>query len=276
MKKSVAAEKPTAGRIGPDSPAVSPRRPRVGRMDRALQILDHLYETNEPAGGYAIAKATGLPLSTAYLVVDELVGQDLLTRRADGTVWLGPRLYHYGLAYSRSLDFLGEARRAMNDLCREVGETVQVCGRDHDQVVVLAMADGPGHYRVKSDAGTRVPIALSASGPLLIGHLPEGDRLAVLNRSAGVGPLVDRAMAVKALSDLAPHALEARMSIDVGQNDFRVATIASPIRDADGACVATLAIVLPEQKALSNRDFYVRAARTATEAVEGRLGWRSR
>lgn len=276
MKKSGAVEKPKAGRVEPGSPVPSPRRTRVGRMDRALQILDHLYETNEPAGGYAIAKATGLPLSTAYLVVDELVGQDLLTRRADGTVWLGPRLYHYGLAYSRSLDFLGEARRAMNDLCREVGETVQVCGRDRDHVVVLAMADGPGHYRVKSDAGTRVPVAESASGPLLIGHLPDGDRLAILNRSAGAGPLADRAVTVKALSDLAPHSLEARMSIDIGQSDFRVATMASPICDADGACVATIAIVLPEQKALSNRDFYVRAARTATEAVESRLGWRGR
>jgi DNA-binding IclR family transcriptional regulator len=245
-------------------------------MDRALQILDHLYETNAPAGGYAIAKAIGVPLSTTYLVVDELVERDLLLRRPDGRVWLGPRLYHYGLVYARSLDLLSEARRGMNDLCREVGETVQVCGRERDHVVVLAMADGPGHYRFKSDAGTRVPVAHSASGPLLLGHLPEGERIAILNRSVKNEPLADRAVSVKALSELAVHALESRLSIDIGQNDFRVATIASPICDAADACVATLAIVLPEQKALANRDFYARAARAATEAIENRLGWRGR
>jgi DNA-binding IclR family transcriptional regulator len=245
-------------------------------MDRAFQILDYLYKTNAPAGGYAIARAIDVPLSTTYLVLEELVGRDVLARRSDGTVWFGPRLYHYGLVYARSLDVLAEARRGMSDLCREVGETVQVCGRDKDHVVVLAMADGPGHYRVKSDVGTRVPVAVSASGPLLIGHLPEGERIAILNRSASGESPADSTISVKALSELSAHALECRLSIDVGRNDFRVATFASPISDGNGECVATLAIVLPEQKALANRDFYVRAVRVATEAVETRLGWRAR
>lgn len=251
------------------------RRSRVGRLDRALQILDHLCETGEPAGGYAIAKAIGMPLSTTYLVLEEMVDRNLLTRDPERAVWLGPRLAHYGLVYGRSLDYLGEARRAMDDLCREVGETVQVCSRDDDHVVVMATADGPGHYRVNSEVGAKVPLTYSASGPLLIGHLPEDERIAILNRGTAEAPLSDRAVSVRALSELAVHALEARLSIDMGRNDFRVATIASAICDPGGACVATLTIVLPEQKAIANRDFYVRAVRAASEAVETHLGWRT-
>ena len=261
----------------PKQDAAAPsRRSRVGRMDRTLQILDHLYETNTAASGYAIAKTIGVPLSTTYLVLDQMVQREILARRPDGTVWFGPRLYHYGLAYARSLDFLEEARREMEDLSREIGETVQVCARDNDDVVVLAVADGPGHYRVKSELGTRVPLSQSASGPLLIGHLPEGDRIAVLNRSLKHQPPADRAMTVKALAELSQRALQARVSIDVGRNDFRIATIASPIVNTEGACVATLAVVLPEQKALANRDYYVHAVLTASERVETRLGWRRR
>src|SRR5436305_4980639 len=114
------------------------RRSRVSGIDRALQVLDHLLETGVPSGPYAIAKAIGVPLSTAYAIVGDLVGKDLLSRRSDGSVWLGPRLHHYGLAYARSLDFLNEASREMHDLCREVSETVQICGRDADHMVVLA------------------------------------------------------------------------------------------------------------------------------------------
>ncbi len=159
-----------------DAPDVGPsaKRTRVSGMDRALQILDHLYETNAPAGGYAIAKAINAPLSTTYVaVIDELVERDMLTRRADGLVWLGPRLYH-GLVYARSLDFLAEAGHAMDELCREIGETVQICGRDNDHMVVLAMADGPGHFRVMSEVGTRVPLNWTASGRLLVGYLARG------------------------------------------------------------------------------------------------------
>ena len=91
---------------------------------------------------------------------------------ATAPVWLGARLYHYGLAYARSLDFLSVATQEMHDLGRESGETVQVCGRDGDHMLVLAMADGPGHFQVTSRVGTRVPLNWTASGRLLVGHLP--------------------------------------------------------------------------------------------------------
>ena len=72
-------------------------------IDRALQVLDFLQETASPAGPYAIAKAVGAPLSSMYAVIDDLVAKRILQRRGDGMLWLGPRLYHYGLAFARSL-----------------------------------------------------------------------------------------------------------------------------------------------------------------------------
>ncbi|WP_410722621.1 helix-turn-helix domain-containing protein, partial [Burkholderia sp. SIMBA_052] len=75
-------------------------------IDRALQVIDYLYETGSPAGVYAIAKALKAPLSTVYVIVDDLVEKNMLSRNTDGSVWLGSRLYHYGLAYARSLDFM--------------------------------------------------------------------------------------------------------------------------------------------------------------------------
>src|SRR5690606_34385947 len=118
-------------------------RSRVSGMDRALQILDHLYETGEPAGPYVIAKAIGAPLSTVYATIDSLIERNMLSRQPDGSVWLGARLYHYGLAYARSLDFLTVATHEMHELSRRVGETVQLCGREGDHMLVLAMAEGP-------------------------------------------------------------------------------------------------------------------------------------
>ena len=49
------------------------RRSRVSGIDRALQVIDYLYETGSPAGVYAIAKAVKAPLSTVYVIVDDLV-----------------------------------------------------------------------------------------------------------------------------------------------------------------------------------------------------------
>ncbi|MBN8996630.1 MAG: IclR family transcriptional regulator [Rhizobiales bacterium] len=267
--------KPRAGKAAASQPIPKPRRTRVSGMDRALQVLEYLREIGAPSGAYAIAKAIGAPLSTTYLVIDELVERELLIRRGEGHVWLGPRLYLLGLAYQRSLDFLAEAGHEMHELCRASGETVQICGRDRDHMVVLAMADGPGHFRVMSEVGTRVPLNWTASGRLLVGHLPDGERLAIFRHSAKASPTQKAETNPRLLSDLSRKAFDERLSVQISETDFLVSCVASPIVDATGACVATISIVLPAHKVEARRSFYAKAVREASARVERKLGWRS-
>ncbi|MEF0941476.1 IclR family transcriptional regulator [Rhizobium sp. BR 362] len=250
------------------------RRSRVSGIDRAMQVIDYLYETGAPCGVYAVAKAIGAPLSTVYVIVDDLVEKNLLSRNADGTIWLGARLYHYGLAYARSLDFMSVATHEMHDLCRQTGETVQVCGRDGDHMLVLAMADGPSHFQVASRVGTRVPLNWTASGRLLVGHLPEEERIALFRHCARTSPTGRADVDPVTLSTAAAKALESRLSIQAGESDYAVACIASPVCDRDGQCVATISIVLPEQKAFSDKGHYVAQVQSSAEKIERLMGWR--
>jgi DNA-binding IclR family transcriptional regulator len=250
------------------------RRARVSGIDRALQVLDYLQETASPAGAYAVAKAIGAPLSTVYVIIDDLVEKGLLQRRSDSSVWLGPRLYHYGLAYARSLDFLSVATHEMQDLCRDVEETVQICGRDGEHMVVLGMADGPGHFRVTSRVGTRVPLNWTASGRLLVGHLPDEERIAIFRRAVRVSPTGRADTDPTTLAAASAAALRERLSIQISESDFSVSCVASPICDASGTCVATISIVLPEHKVLQDRERYTGAVKASAERIEATLGWR--
>ena len=255
--------------------ATPARRSRVSGIDRALQVLDYLYETGSPAGVYAIAKAIGAPLSTVYVIIDDLVEKNLLSRNSDSTVWLGARLYHYGLAYARSLDFLNVANHEMHNLSRVSGETVQVCGRDGDHMMVLAMADGPGHFQVTSRVGTRVPLNWTASGRLLVGHLPENERLDLFEHCAKSSPTGRAVIDPAILSESARQALQERISIQAGESDYAVACVASPICDDKGICVATISIVLPEQKITDNPERYTAEVQASAERIETVMGWRS-
>ncbi len=251
------------------------RRSRVSGIDRAMQVIDYLYETGAPAGPYAIAKAIKAPLSTVYVIIDDLVEKNMLGRNADGSVWLGARLYHYGLAYARSLDFMSVTTREMHDLCRQANETVQVCGRDGDNMLVLAMADGPSHFQVASRVGTRVPLNWTASGRLLVGHLPEEERIELFKHCARTSPTGRAEIDAGVLSASAGKAFEERLSIQVAESDYAVACIASPVVDREGQCVATISIVLPEQKAVSDGNHYGEQVRAAAERIEKLMGWRN-
>jgi len=258
-----------------DTETKSTRRSRVSGIDRALQVIDYLYETGAPAGPYAIAKAIKAPLSTVYVTIDDLVEKNMLARNADGAIWLGARLYHYGLAYARSLDFMSVATHEMHDLCREANEAVQLCGRDGDHMLVLAMADGPSPFQVASRVGTRVPLNWTASGRLLVGHLAENERIELFKRCARPSPTGRPEIDTPSLSEAAAKAFDERLSIQIAESDYAVACIASPICDRDGQCVATISIVLPEQKVLSDESRYTSQVRASAAKIEKLMGWRN-
>jgi DNA-binding IclR family transcriptional regulator len=260
----------------PSAPeAEKPRRVRVSGIERSVQILDYLQETGRPASGYDIARAIGAPLSTIYSIVEELAARDLLSRNGSA-VWLGPKLYHYGLAYARDLEVISVATHEMHVLCREVCETVQICGRDGDMMVVEAMAEGPGHFKVTSRVGTRVPLNWTASGRLLVAHLDFDERVALFRRCAKASPTGRAAIDAISLARQSADALSAGVAVQAGESDYSVACVAAPVRDNDGDCVITISIVLPEFRVNEDPARFADAVRGAAQRIEASLGWNRR
>lgn len=267
MKEATRAKQMTS-----DAPA--PRRSRASGLDRAVQILDHLQQAGRALTAYEIARAIGAPLSTIYTVVEDLLDKDLLTRSSEGGVWLGPKLYHYGLAYARDLQIVTVATHEMHVLSRELGETVQICGRDGDMMVVEAMAEGPGHFNVTSRVGTRVPLNWTASGRLLVAGMNRAEQAALFRDGARASPTGRAVTDASELIDQARDALAAGVAIQAGESDFAVACIAAPVLDPDGRCPITISIVLPEFRVNEERSHFVEAVKAAARRIEDRLGWR--
>jgi DNA-binding IclR family transcriptional regulator len=251
----------------------SGERSRVSGIERAVQIFDHLLAVGRPLTAYDVSKALRAPMSTIYGVVDSLLRQDLLSRDGGGLLWFGPRLYHYGLAYGRNLNLLETASQEMRELSRLLGETIQICGRDDGHMVVLAMAEPPGHFRVSSKVGTRVPLNWTASGRLLIGHLPWPERVELMRRAAQPSPTGMAETDPEMLCRIGETALAEKLAIQLSESDFAVACIAAPICTPNGDCEATISVVLPEQKARERERTYSVAVQEAASRIERLLGW---
>lgn len=247
-------------------------RTRTSGIDRALQVMDVLTERQTAMTAYELAKAVGAPVSTVYRLADELVAREMLSRAAGNRIWLGPRLMRYGLVYRSHIDLFAEAKAEMKALCERTGETVQVCARDADMMVVIAMAVGEGDFRVTSDVGTRVPLNWTASGRLLVGHLPDDERHAVFAACARPSATGSAATDPTVLARQSRKDYLNRLALQVGNSEFSVACIAAPIRDAEGACVSTMSIVLPEQRVAERLGHLAGEVQNAAELVERALG----
>lgn len=247
-------------------------RKRTSGIDRAIQVMDILTERQTPMSAYELAKSVGAPVSTIYRIVDDLVERDMLSRPDDTRIWLGPRLMRYGLVYRSQMDMFSEAKREMQALSKKTGETVQVCARDEGMMVVIAMAEGEGHFRVTSDVGTRVPLNWTASGRLLLGHLPDDERIAAFKKSAkpsetGVADINPLILAKQSREDYLN-----RLALQMGNSEYSVACIAAPIRDAAGVCVSTMSIVLSEQRVRERLGTLTAEVQRAAEVVERAIG----
>ncbi|NYH24425.1 IclR family transcriptional regulator [Paraburkholderia bryophila] len=274
---AASAAEPVAAQADATPPAdTAAPRTRTSALDRAVQILDALQQANRPATAYEVARIVGAPLSTVYSIINDLVDKNLLARRMDGTIWLGSRLYGYGLTYASSLDYLAVANEEMQRLSAEVEETVQVCGLEDGMMVVQQMAEGPGHFRVTSRVGSRVPLNWTASGRLLVGHLPDAERIAFFAQHAQSSPTGRAETRPEVLARIAREALDARLSIQIGESDASVACLAAPVLDNTGACVFTISIVMPEAKAELGTERFAQAVQAVAARIEARLGWRHR
>ena len=248
-------------------------RSRTSGIDRSLQMLDTLSEQNRPMSAYELGKATGAPVSTVYRLVEELVEREMLSRRSDGLVWLGPRLMRYGLSYRASIDLYAEARREMRVLAETIGETVQLCARDGGMMAVIAMVEGPGHFRVTSDVGTRVPLNWTASGKLLLGHLNDSDRVATFGKVARPSVTGTAETDPVILAQQSKNDFDNRLSIQMGQSEFSVACVAAPIRNEKGECAATISVVLAERQADMRSEELAQAVRDSALRVERAVGY---
>lgn len=251
---------------------MSEPRKRTSGIDRSLQILDILTERQRPMTAYELAQQIGAPVSTIYRLTDELLTRDMLSRSGASGLWLGPRLMRYGLVYRAHIDTFAHAKEEMNTLSKRIGESVQLCTRDGDRMVVIAMATGEGHFRVASDVGTRVPLNWTASGRLLVGHLPDAERLAVFQACTrpshtGIAETDPERLARQAREDF-----NRRVAVQVGNSEYAVACVAAPIRDLNGACVLTISIVLSEQQARERLDTLTAAVQRSAASVERALG----
>lgn len=251
----------------------TPTRRRVSGIDRAFQILDHLMARGSSARALDIARGIDAPTSTVYEIIDDLVSRRVLARDEDGLVALGPRLLHYGLAYRQATPFLAVAQREMLKLSAETGESVQICVRDDAMMMVLAMVDGPGPFRVTSHVGTRVPLNWTASGRLLTGHMADAERVALYARGARPSPTGRAETDPDRLAAASRKALEEGLSIQLSESDYAVACIAAPIVDPAGDCTATISVVLSEIRAQAAPERYSGAVRQAARAIEAGLGW---
>ncbi|WP_188575108.1 IclR family transcriptional regulator [Azorhizobium oxalatiphilum] len=242
----------TAPHIPPE-----PQSESVPALRRAVRVLDFVGAAPHPPHAADIARALGLPKSTAHGLIACMVELELLTRGADGTLRLGSHLMRWAGGFLGQTDMVSAFRDVLAESPALGDHTVTLSLLDGTDVVYLACRNSPAPLGITFRIGMRLPAQFTATGKAVLATLPPARVAALLQGPwpAGLTP-----HSVAGLPDLTRELEETRargFSIDDGQVREGMVCLGAAVRDhstlEDGPATAGIAISLLAHEASETR-----------------------
>jgi len=247
--------------------SVAKSAPRARGIDRVVHILDYLYRQGRPLRVNEIAKGIGAPRSTVYEIADHLLQEQMLEVFDDeGRVFLGRRLYFYGLAYTERFDLTREAGKHLKSLTEKTGETSQLCVMQGDKYAVIMMDHGVRHFKISSNVGETIALPWTASGRLLVSHLTDGEILKLIPEKDFILPDGRPLPTTKFLDEVRVAGEVGFFSCDTIVDSYTHCFAAAVINEKR-ECVATLCLVVPREDAYRRFDALKEALTGEAEAL---------
>ncbi|MTD15320.1 helix-turn-helix domain-containing protein [Nakamurella sp. YIM 132087] len=247
-------------------------------VDRALTILE-LLAADGQLGVTEIAGLLGVHKSTASRLLATLESHGLAEQLPDrGRYRLGVGVLRLAGATRSRLDVVQESRPVTKALATEIGETVNIVILSGRETLYLDQVAGTSALRIHNWVGKRNPLHATANGRVLLAHISDTERDALLAASVGSAGSLPR---------LTEHTVTSRAGLlaeleQVRARGYAVArdeleigltAVAAPIRGTDGSVIASLSASGPTFRVADRLDGVVAAVMSAAVAVSHRMGW---
>ena len=155
---------------------------RIRSVGKAVSILVWLAGQPEPRSAKQIATALGLPIATAYHLLDTLAQDGMLFKDEHRLYHLGPSVGLMVDAFQRQNSPPEYLLAPLRRLAEEVGETTYLSLADGLDVVVVASVEGSHAVRVRGlHVGFRGSLHARGSGKLILAYAGE-ERIEVSRR----------------------------------------------------------------------------------------------
>ena len=250
---------------------------QVPAATRALRVLRFLASQPDPVPLDRIAKALGMPRSTAYHLLNAMIDEGFVVHLADEHRYgLGVAAFEVGSGYARQEPLQRIARRPLATLVDDLGQSAHLAVLHGRDVLYVLEERAPGRPPLVTDVGVRLPAQLTASGRAILAALPANQVRALFpQRSAfvdrhGLGPT-----SLSALRALLTETRQRGYATESGEVTPGFASVAAAVLDHNGLPVAGVAVTYPIEVAPDLAAAVAAVSGTAA-ALTRRLGGRAR
>ena len=218
----------------------------IGSVQRAIDILNLFNGRLPELGTTEIAKALGLHKSTTASLVYTLEANGYLNQNPNTRKYrLGFKLIERAAALLNQVEIRQVAYPCLQELHRQVDETVNLGVLDHGEVVYVERLLSTRALGMRSDIGKRTPAHCTALGKAMLSCLPVADveSLIAQHGLCAVTPrtITDPDQFLRELDGVR----EQGFALDDEENELGGRCIAAPVFDHAGQPVAGVSISVP-------------------------------
>jgi IclR family KDG regulon transcriptional repressor len=232
-------------REAPPSGARDRKGPEVKTLEKALRVLAHLGEARRELSIQEVARAVGLPASTAYRLLAVLARHHYLQPGSGpGRYALGLRLAELGHLALDGIELRAKARPVLEAVMAETRETIHLMVPEGDAGIYVDRVEGPQRIRVTASLGFREPLHVSAVGKAILAHLPREESERILARGlVGITPrtITKPAQLRRQLREIVARGF----AVDLEEGEAGVRCAGAPVFDHRGRVVAAISVSAP-------------------------------
>lgn len=247
----------------------------LSSVGNAARLLKVFRSRERELGVSELARRLGIGKSSVHRLLSTLVAEGLIEQNpATGCYRLGIVMFELGEAVRVHMDLHAAAGPVLAALREQTRESCQVGVLDGGDVVYVDRLESPQTLRLFTETGRRVPAYCTSSGKVLLAHLDDDARARVLDAAPFVA-LTPRTITDRGrLLDELTTARRRGWAEAVEEREVGVASIAAPVRNAQGVVVAAVSIGGPLARlGQAARRRLAPILVEAGEAASRRLGW---
>lgn len=163
--------------------------PQVPAARNVLRILTLLSTSDAPLSAAHIQRALDLPRSSTYHLLAELQASGFVVHlTGQGTYGLGLAAYRMATAYTTQQPLVRFAAKDLEAIAAFVGGSTHLSRMAGSEVLYLHEARAPRAVSLVTEVGVRLPALSTASGRIMVAHLPEPEAKAVFSTSGEQRP----------------------------------------------------------------------------------------
>lgn len=210
------------------------RNGRVQAIDRAIMILNCFSVDRRELKLSEISDMLDINKSTVHGIISTLRFHGLIDQDEESQKYrLGIYLMALGERVSNSLDIIGLSKPYINEICKEVEETVHLGTLDGMDVVYIDKIESNQSMRIITSIGTRKPAHCTGIGKVMLAHL-NTDKIVEMfpDELERYTPntIVDKLELIEELSRIKKRGY----SYDNEENNIGLTCLAAPIFDYTG------------------------------------------